>query len=253
MMVPKNVKIMALKFLSNFGRTLEMPLINCEINLILTWSANCVISNAAVNQATTFAITYTKLYVPVVTLSTQDNAKLLKQLKSGFKRTVKPMNVLNPHSDFLINPSFQGVNRLFVLSFNVLDNKNRHSRFYFPTAQVEDCNVIIDGKNVFDQPIKNNIKTCTARKVSKYGVFSGPHFSVFGLNTDIYSVNLHTQSKYGKIRTRKNSVFGHFSRSDMKTLQLVREMITQVVVCCAIIILRTLQYDSNRFKQTTST
>ena len=104
------------------------------------------------NQATTFAITYTKLYVPVVTLSTQDNAKLLKQLKSGFKRTVKPMNVLNPYLDFLINPSFQGVNRLFVLSFNVLDNKNRQSRFYFyfRTAQVEDCNVIIDGKNVFD-------------------------------------------------------------------------------------------------------
>ena len=146
MMVQKNVKIMALKFLSNFGRTLEMPLINCEINLILTWSANCVISNAAVNQATTFAITYTKLYVPVVTLSTQDNAKLLKQLKSRFKRTVKPMNVLKPYLDFLINPSFQGVNRLFVLSFNVLDNKNRHSRFYFRTAQVEDCNVIIDGK-----------------------------------------------------------------------------------------------------------
>ena len=152
MMVQKNVKIMALKFLSNFGRTLEMPLINCEINLIFTWSANCVISNAAVNQATTFAITYTKLYVPIVTLSTQDNAKLLKQLKSGFKRTVKPMNVLKPYLDFLINPSFQGVNRLFVLSFNVLDNKNRHSRFYFyfRTAQVEDCNVIIDGKNVFD-------------------------------------------------------------------------------------------------------
>ena len=76
-----------LKYLSNFYRTLEMPLINCEINLILTWSANCVISNAAPNQATTSTITDTKLYVPVVTLSTQDNAKLLQQLKSGFKRT----------------------------------------------------------------------------------------------------------------------------------------------------------------------
>ena len=77
-----------LKYLSNFWRALEMPLINCEINLILTWSANCVISSAAVNQATTFAITDTKLYVSVVTLSTDDNAKLSQQLKSGFKRTI---------------------------------------------------------------------------------------------------------------------------------------------------------------------
>ena len=80
--------MVALKYLINFWRTLEMPLIHCEINLILTWYANCVISNGAANQNTTFAITDTKLYVPVVTLSTQDNAKLLQQLKSEFKRTI---------------------------------------------------------------------------------------------------------------------------------------------------------------------
>ena len=76
-------------YLSNFWRTLEMPLINCEINLDLNRSENCVIvaKNVAA-QATTFSITDTKLYVPVVTLSTQDNAKLLEQLKSGFKRTI---------------------------------------------------------------------------------------------------------------------------------------------------------------------
>ena len=65
-----------LKYISNFERTLETLLINCEVNLILTWSANSVISIAALNQATIFAITDTKLYVPVVTLSTQDNKKL---------------------------------------------------------------------------------------------------------------------------------------------------------------------------------
>ena len=66
-----------------------MPLINCEVNLILTWSADCVIiyTNVA-NQIPTFTITETNLYVPVVTLSTQDNAKLLPQLKSDFKRTI---------------------------------------------------------------------------------------------------------------------------------------------------------------------
>ena len=78
-----------LKYLSNFWRTLEMPLINCEVELILTWSSGCVIIYTdGSNQAPTFAITETNLYVPVVTLSTQDNAKLLPQLKSGSKRTI---------------------------------------------------------------------------------------------------------------------------------------------------------------------
>ena len=78
-----------LKYLSNFWRTLEMLFINCEVELILTWSAGCVIIYTYVaNQNPTFTITETNLYVPVVTLSTQDNAKLLPQLKSGFKRTI---------------------------------------------------------------------------------------------------------------------------------------------------------------------
>ena len=85
-----DVEIMVpLKYLSNFWRTLEMPLINCEIELILTWSRNCVIISTDLNnQIPTFTITETNLYVPTVTLSTQDNAKLLSQLKSGFKRTI---------------------------------------------------------------------------------------------------------------------------------------------------------------------
>ena len=83
----KNAEIMVpLKYLSNFWRTLEMPLINCEVNLILAWSSTCVITNS--NGAGTFAITDTKLYVPVVTLSTQGNTKFLQQLKSGFKRVI---------------------------------------------------------------------------------------------------------------------------------------------------------------------
>ena len=83
----KNVEIIIpLKYLNNFWRTLEMPLIDCEVNLILTRSSTCVINNSA--DAGRFTITDTKLYVPVVTLSTQDNTKLLQQLKSGFKRTI---------------------------------------------------------------------------------------------------------------------------------------------------------------------
>ena len=78
-----------LKYLSNFWGILEIPLINCEVNLILTWSPNCVIVYTDVAyQGATFEIKNAKLYIPLVTLSTQDNAKLLTQLKSGFKRTI---------------------------------------------------------------------------------------------------------------------------------------------------------------------
>ena len=115
-----------LKYLSNFWRTLEMPLINCEVNLILTWSSNCVIAFViAANQAATFEITDTKLYVPVVTLSTQENTKFLQQLKSGFKRVInwnkylsKPeFLVQNPNLNHLVEPSFQGITRLFLFAF----------------------------------------------------------------------------------------------------------------------------------------
>ena len=80
-----------LKDLSNFWRALEMPLINSEVNLLLTWSSACVITNST--GAGTFEITDTKLYVPVVTLSTKENAKLLQQLKSAFKRVINWNNI----------------------------------------------------------------------------------------------------------------------------------------------------------------
>ena len=75
-------KLVSLKYLSNFCRTLGMALINCHINLVLAWSEKQVFSNDT--KATTFAITDTKLNVSFVTLSTQDNAKVLQQVKSGF-------------------------------------------------------------------------------------------------------------------------------------------------------------------------
>ena len=145
-----------LKYLSNLWRTLEMPLINCEINFILTWSANCVmVSNGVANQGATFSIAETKLYVPVVTLS---NAKLLKQLKSGFKRTInlhkytsKPESLReNARLNHLVEPSFQGINRRFVLSF-----ENDAQINYLPNIEIKDCNVMTDGRNIFDQPVKN--------------------------------------------------------------------------------------------------
>ena len=123
----KDVEIIVpLKYLSNFWRTLEMPLVNCEVNLILTWSKDCVITNSTGEGK--FTITETKLYVPVLTLSTKDNEKLLQQLKSGFKKTISwnkyessiKTFAQNRYLNYLINPSFQGVNRLFVLPFEML-------------------------------------------------------------------------------------------------------------------------------------
>ena len=165
----KDVEIMVpLKYLKNFWRTLEMPLINCEVNLILTWSSTCVsIATGIQNQAVTFAITDTKLYVPVVTLSTQENTKFFQQLKSGFKRVInwnkylsKPeLLAQNPNLNHLVEPSFQGVNRLFVLAFENDDDRTSDDEYYLPTVEVKDYNIVINGENFFDQPIKNNKET----------------------------------------------------------------------------------------------
>ena len=142
-----------------------MLLINCEINFILTWSPTCVISSAI--GKTTFKIIETKLYVPRVTLSTQDNAKLLQQIKSGFKRTINwnkyqssiKTNAQNRYLNHLVDPSFQGVNRLFVLSFENEDDRISHLAYYLPKVEIKDYNVTIDGENLFNQPINNNFKT----------------------------------------------------------------------------------------------
>ena len=142
-----------------------MPLINGEVNLILTWSRDCVITNSTGKGK--FAITETKLYVPVATLSTQDRSKLLQQLKSGFKRTIKwnkyESNIKsfaqNRYFNHLINPSFQGVNKLFVFSFENEDDRTSYSTYYLPKVEIKDYNVTIDGKNLFDQPINRMAKT----------------------------------------------------------------------------------------------
>ena len=160
-----------------------MPLINCQIELILTWSRNSVIiSTNVANQIPTFTITETTLHVPVVTLSTQDNAKLLPQLKSGFKRTISWNKYLakpellpqNANLNHLIEPSFQGVKRLFVLAFENDAQRTSNRIYYFPNVEIKDYNVMIDGKNVFDQPAKNdkvtyeNIRKITIGKGDDY-------------------------------------------------------------------------------------
>ena len=129
----------------------------------MTWSANCVtVYTNDVNQGPTFTITETKLYISVVTLSTQDSAKLLTQLKSGFKRTINWNKYLsktgllrqNPNLNYLVESSFQGVNRLFVLAFQNDAQRTNDKRYYLPKIEIKDYNVMINGKNFFDQTIK---------------------------------------------------------------------------------------------------
>ena len=181
----KVVEIMfPLKYLSNFWRTLEMPLINCEVNLILTWSSTCVlISTNAQNQNAKFAITHTKRYVPVVILSTQENTKFLQQLKSGFKGVInwnkylsKPeLLAQNPNLNHLIEPSFQGVNRLFVLAFENDDLRTSYDRYYLPNVEIKDYNIMINGENLFDQPTKNN--KVTYENIRKIAIGQGDDYT----------------------------------------------------------------------------
>ena len=165
--------VVALKHLRYFRRHLDIPLINCEVELILTWFKNCVLIDKSTRQANydadpnvyeidnpedaTFKITDIKLYVPVVTLSKEDDIKLLEQLKTGFKRTIKwkkyrSQMSIQPQSNnlnYLIDPTFTSVNRLFVLSFprnNNTDSRYSFSNYYVPKVKVNDFNVLIDGK-----------------------------------------------------------------------------------------------------------
>ena len=132
-----------------------MSLINCEIEFVLTWSENWVIiSTNVADQNPTFIITETTLYVPVVTLSTYDNSKLLPQLKSGFKRTIgwnkyltKPeLLARNANLNHLIEPSFQGVHRFFVLAFEDDVQRISKKRYYIPNVEIKHYIVMIDGK-----------------------------------------------------------------------------------------------------------
>ena len=179
----KNTKIVVpLKYLSNFCRSLEMPLINCKIHLELNWNNNCVMYGADThaggdnvnNRETTLKIISTKLYVTVVTLSTNDNVNLTNQLNEGFKRSVywneykskieaKEADA-NNLKRFPLDASFQGVNRLVVIAFdntNIGNNKverDSHRKYFLPRVNITNYNILIDGRFFYDQPINDQIK-----------------------------------------------------------------------------------------------
>ena len=164
-----------LKYLGNFWRALNIPLISCEVFLELKWNKNCVITSLeqkqvdagppVVNGTTTgatLAINDCKLYVPVVTLSKDDEIKLLTNLKSGFKREIiwnkyrsqMTTEAINDNLNILIDPTFTNVNGLFVLAYQTANDRQSYSQFYLPNVMVKDYNVIIDKLAFFDLPIK---------------------------------------------------------------------------------------------------
>ena len=141
--------VIPLKHLSNFWKSLNIPLINCEVELILTWSKNCFLANMTVRDVQNnnpaivaptgleFKIRDTKLYVPVVSLSKENDIKLSEQLKSRFKRTIKwnkyrsqmTIQPQNNNLNYLIDPTFTNANRLFVLFFSRNNNTDNRDSF----------------------------------------------------------------------------------------------------------------------------
>ena len=175
--------VVPVKHLSNFLRHLDIPLINSEVEIILTWFKNCVLIDKSTREANyganpvvyeidnpenaTFKITDVKVFVPAVSLSKNNYIKLLEQLKIGFKRTIKwnkyrskmTIQPQNSNLNFLIDPTFTNVNRLFVLSFprnNNTDSRYSFSNYYVPKAKVNNFSVLIDGKSFFDLSVKND-------------------------------------------------------------------------------------------------
>ena len=165
-----------LKYLGNFWRSLDIPSINCEITLILSWYKECVLVGRAfrgspavaanrINSPTSakFEITDCKLFVPVVTLSAENDSKLLEQLKSGFRRSIKWNKYMsqmsnqnkNNNLNYLIDTTFSNVNRLFVLSFENENDRTSNYLYYVPSVEIKDYNVLIDGNAFFELPIKN--------------------------------------------------------------------------------------------------
>ena len=165
----RSVKVVVpLKYLSNFFRSLEMPLINCKIKLNLTWKKECVLSTDAGNAV--FIINGTKMYVQVVTLSKEDNKDFIEQQNKGSQRSIYwneyKTKEINENADanvfkyINLDPSFQGINRLFITTYNRVDgqpNRDDQRKYYLPRIDLNKY-VIIDGRNFYDNPIESDIE-----------------------------------------------------------------------------------------------
>ena len=183
----KRVKIaVPLKYLSNFWRSLEMPLINCKVELSIKWIENCMLTAADHANKVIFKITDAKLYVPIVTLSIEDNSKLSKLSNEGFERPiywneykVTPNKIVEIAAvnqvkciRELLDSSCSGAKRLFVLAYDNTEGNNQvsvdsYKKYFLPRVKTENYHIEIDGRNFYDQPINDSIKQYDeVRKIS---------------------------------------------------------------------------------------
>ena len=170
----KNIKIVVLlKYISNFFRNLELPLINTELYAELNWAKYSVLCNQ--DQNSIFQITKSEMYIPVVTFNAENNNKLSRLLSEGLERTViwneykskiETVNVAQNDNNFkrtTLDTSFQGVSRLFAAACETGDiqrnTNHQHSsgRYYLPRAEIKDYNVLIDGRNFYDQNVNSSM------------------------------------------------------------------------------------------------
>ena len=204
--------VVPLKYLSNFFTSLEMPLINCKIKLNLTWKKECVLSTDDGNAV--FIINDTKMYVPVVTLSKEDNKDFIEQQNKGFQRSIYwneyKTKEINENADANVfkyinsDPSFQGVNRLFVMAYNRTNGqptRNGQQKYYLPRTDLENYNVIIDGRNFYDNPIESDIekyrelKKVMTGKGEDYTTGSLLDFNYFDKHYKLVAVDLSKQKE----------------------------------------------------------
>ena len=196
-----------------------------------------------------FQIKDTKLYVPVVTLSKENDTMLLENLKSGFKKTIKwnkyrsQMTIQNNNNNlnYLIDPTFTSVNTLFVLSFERIEENNvkkdyrdSFSHYYVPNIQIKDYNVLIDGKSFFNLPVKNEEEAY--KKIIKmsnnvdYTTGNLLDFAYFKENCRLIATDLSKQTKIndpqqinfiGKIENENNgeTIFFIIQRTEKTTFE----------------------------------
>ena len=204
--------VVPLKYLSNFFRSLEMPLVNCKIKLKLTCKKECLLSSNHGNAV--FIINDTKLYVSVVTLSKEDNKDFIDQKNKGFQRSVywneyktKEINEdadANVFKYINLDPSFLGVNRLFVMAYNRANGqptRNEQQKYYLPRIDLEKYNVIIDGRNFYDNPIERDIekyrelKKVMIGKAEDYTTGSLLDYNYFDKHYKLVAVDLSKQKE----------------------------------------------------------
>ena len=237
--------------------------------MTLTWSENFVLNDITTQTARNDAdppvearerigaptnpiskITDTKLYVPVATLSIKDDNIFSEQLKSGFKRTIKwnkyrsemTNQTKTNYFNYLIDPTFAKVNRLFVLSFENEEDRTYFSKYYVPKVEIKDFNELIDGNFFFDVPVKNKEeayeKTMSISKNSDYTTGNLLDYEYFSKHHKLIAINLSKQIELenpdlrqqinliGKLEDDETTMFFFIGKSEETTFEFLQNYVS---------------------------